>query len=101
MSKRWFYQEELFFAQENNSLREINQDKIIDMLNRNGAVGVVAGFYEEGFPIYFISSFALNNIGMTFEQFMNVTGGKYLEAVCDEDRAAFIKSFIKGENSSE
>ena len=46
MSKRWFYQEELFFAQENNSLREINQDKIIDMLNRNGAVGVVAGFYE-------------------------------------------------------
>ena len=44
MSKRWFYQEELFFAQENNSLREINQDKIIDMLNRNGAVGVRKGF---------------------------------------------------------
>ena len=95
MSKRWFYQEELFFAQEDDSLREINQDKIIDMLNKNGAVGVVGGFYEEGFPIYFISAFALNNIGMTFEQFMETTGGKYLEAVYAEDRASFYKRLCK------
>lgn len=102
MSKRWFYQEELFFADEEENLREINQDKIIDMLNKNGAVGVVGGFYEEGFPICFISSFALNNIGMTFGQFMEITGGKYLEAVCNEDRNIFVRSFQKGgENSVE
>lgn len=101
MSKRWFYQEELFFAQEDDSLREINQDKIIDMLNKNGAVGVVGGFYEEGFPIYFISAFALNNIGMTFEQFMETTGGKYLEAVYAEDRASFIRGCARGESSNE
>lgn len=93
MSKRWFYQEELFFANEKESLREVNQDKIIDMLNRNGAVGVVGGFYEDGFPIYFISSFALNNIGMSFEQFMKNTGGKYLEAIYAEDRDIFMQSF--------
>ena len=54
MSKRWFYQEELFFANEDDNLREINQNRIIDMLNKNGAVGVVGGFYEKGFPVYFI-----------------------------------------------
>lgn len=101
MSRRWFYQEELFFVQADDHLREINQDKIIDMLNKNGAVGVVGGFYEEGFPVYFISSFALNNIGMTFEQFMQVTGGKYLEAVYDEDREAYAKYCKRGDNSSE
>lgn len=101
MSKRWFYQEELFFVQEEDHLREINQDKIIDMLNKNGAVGVVGGFYEEGFPVYFISSFALNNIGMTFEQFMKATGGKYLEAVYDEDREAYAKYCKRGDSSGE
>lgn len=102
MSKRWFYQEELFFAKEDDNFREINQDKIIDMLNKNGAVGVVGGFFEEGFPVYFISAFALNNIGMTFEQFMQVTGGSYLEAVCAEDRDIFIRSFrMNGESSIE
>ena len=51
MSKRWFYQEELFFANEDDNLREINQNRIIDMLNKNGAVGVVGGgrryYYEQ------------------------------------------------------
>ncbi len=93
MSKRWFYQEELFFANEEESLKEVNQEKIIDMLNRNGAVGVVSGFYSEGFPVYFISSFALNNIGMSFEQFMKATGGKYLEAIYAQDRDVFMQSF--------
>lgn len=93
MSKRWFYQEELFFANEEESLREVNQEKIIDMLNRNGAVGVVGGFYSEGYPVYFISSFALNNIGMTFKQCMEATGGNYLEAIYAEDRDAFMQSF--------
>lgn len=100
MSRRWFYQEELFFADEEENLREINQDKIIDMLNKNGAVGVVGGFYDEGFSVYFISSFALNNIGMTFEQFMKTTGGKYLEAVYAEDRNTFTKSFLHGRESN-
>lgn len=75
MSKRWFYKEELFFTTEETGLREENQDKIIELLGRNVAVGVVSGFYEEGFPVYFISAFALNNIGMTYEQFMERTGG--------------------------
>lgn len=89
MSKRSFYQEKLYFTQDEQDLLADNQDKIIDMLSKNVAVGVVGGFYEEGFPVYFISSFALNNLGMTYEQFMERTGGRCLEAVYVEDRSIF------------
>ncbi len=97
MSKRSFYQEELYFAEDKQDLLVDNQDKIVDMLSKNVAVGVVGGFYEEGFPVYFISSFALNNIGMTYEQFMERTGGKCLEAVYEEDRAIFAGACLLGE----
>lgn len=100
MAKRWFYKEELFFTTEATGLRDENQDKIIELLGRNVAVGVVGGFYEEGFPVYFISSFALNNINMTFDQFMERTGGKYLEAVYEPDRKIFTKVFMPGEDDN-
>lgn len=97
MSKRSFYQEELYFAEDKQDLLADNQDKIVDMLSKNVAVGVVGGFYEEGFPVYFISSFALNNIGMTYEQFMERTGGKCLEAVYEEDHGIFTRACLFGE----
>lgn len=92
-----FYKEELFFTTEETELGDENQDKIIELLGRNVAVGVVGGFYEEGYPVYFISSFALNNMGMTYEQFMEKTGGCYLNAVYGPDETIFTKVFLPGE----
>ena len=100
MAKRWFYKEELFLSTEETSLSDENQDRIIDLLGKNVAVGVVGGFYEEGFPVYFISSFALNNMGMTYEQFMEKTGGRVLEAVYEPDRKIFTEVFLPGKEES-
>ena len=100
MSKRWFYKEGLFFTTEETCLKDEIQDKIIELLGKNVAVGVVGGFYEEGFPVYFISSFALNNMGMTYEQFMEKTGGSYLEAVYEPDRKVFTRVFLPGEEEN-
>ena len=86
MKDRYFYKEEIFFANENDRELGQNQDKIIELLRGNLAVGVVGGFFEEGYPIYFISHFTLNNLGLTYETFMERTGGRYLEAVYEEDR---------------
>lgn len=97
MPKRSFYQEKLYFTLDEHDLLADNQDKIVDMLSKNVAVGVVGGFYEDGFPVYFISSFALNNMGMEYEQFMERTGGKFLEAVYEEDRNVFSKVMPFGE----
>lgn len=97
MPKRSFYQEKLYFTQDEEDLLADNQDKIVDMLSRNVAVGVVGGFYEEGFPVYFISSFALNNMRLTYEQFMERTNGKYMEAIFEEDRSIFSRVCPLGE----
>ena len=100
MSKRWFYNEGLYCTTDETCLRDDIQDKIIELLGKNVAVGVVSGFYEEGFPIYFISSFALNNMGMTYEQFVGKTGGRYLEAVYEPDRGIFTSVFLPGEEEN-
>lgn len=97
MARRWFYKEEMFFTSEEHSIGDENQEKIIELLGRNVAVGVVGGFYEEGFPLYFISQFALSNIGMTFEEFMERTGGKFLKAVYKPDRPVFTRVCLPGE----
>ncbi len=97
MTGRWFYKEEMFFTTDEYGVGDENQDKIIELLGKNVAVGVVSGFYEEGFPLYFISAFALSNIGMTFEQLMERTKGKFLEAVYKPDRPAFSHVCLPGE----
>ena len=94
MARRWFYKEEMFFTSEEHSIGENNQNTIIELLGKNVAVGIVGGFYEEGFPLYFIREFALSNIGMTFERFMEKTNGKFLDAVYEPDRPIFTLSLI-------
>ena len=100
MARRWFYKEEVFFTTEEKRHSDENQDRIVELLAKNVAVGVVGGFYEDGFPVYFISAFALNNIGMTYEQFMEKTGGSFLQAVYEPDRNVFTKVFLLGEEEN-
>ena len=66
MEEHFFYQEEIYFTKNNSRELGDNQDKIVDMLRSNLAVGVVGGFFEEGYPVYFISNFELNNLVMSF-----------------------------------
>ena len=93
MGERFYYQEELFFTRDEDRELGEKKEKIVEMLRSNLAVGVVAGFFEEGYPIYFISHFALNNLGLNFGEFMERTGGRYLEAVYEKDRGIFEADF--------
>lgn len=89
MEEKFFYKEEIFFTDKSDRELGQNQEKIIDILRGNLAVGVVGGFFKEGYPVYFISEFALHNLGLSYEKFMERTGGRYLEAVYEEDRQIF------------
>lgn len=92
MSEQGYYREEIFFAGESGELTANNQDKIVEMLSGNLAVGIVSGFYEEGFPIYFVSNFALNSLDVTYEEFMERTDGYFLNAIVEEDRESFKRN---------
>ncbi len=88
--------EQIYFTKDcDYSLNNTNQKKVEELLERNIAVGVVGGFYEENYPVYFISHFALRNLGYTFDEFMMKTNGNFLEIVSPEDRIFFEKGLKK------
>lgn len=103
MADRYYYEEQIYFIEEHNKgLIEINQRKIVEMLQNNHAVGVVSGFYEEGYPLYFISHFMLSGLNYdSFEEFMENTGGNFIEAVFPDDRSFFEEGIKDGPRERE
>lgn len=95
MSENRFYKEKLFYTTQTMELEEAHQQKITESFNENDAIGSIGGFYEEGYPVWFISVFALNVVKMDFEEFMTRTGGSYLALVCEQDRKRIQKSFLE------
>ena len=101
MSGNHFYKEEMFYTTQATELEEIHQQKITDSFNENDAIGSIGGFYEEGYPVWFISVFALNVVKLSFEEFMDRTGGSYLKLVCEQDRERIQKSFSEHYSGSQ
>lgn len=90
----FYYKEGISFicnSDNGNAISEDIQNLVVDTLVRNSAVGVVSGFYEEGYPIYFISEFALAILGCDIEVLKKENKGNYIELVCPSDRAYYHK----------
>lgn len=93
MSDSQKYYEELYFSSgDGRQLLPHNQDVIIDLLDKNGAVGVVGVYDEPGYPIYFISGFALTAIEYEYAEMMKVSEGKFINLVFDRDRDTFSEN---------
>lgn len=101
MIGHYHYQEEIYFsARRKLGLIDINQLKVVELLSSNIGIGLISGFYEDGFPIYFVSRFAFNNLGYTFEEFMEKTRGNFIEAVCPDDRTFISSTSREGETAT-
>ena len=93
MSDSQKYYEELYFSSgDGRQLLPQNQDAIIDLLDKNGAVGIIGVYDEPEYPIYFISGFALTALGYSYEEMMEVSEGKFINLVFHKDRGAFVES---------
>lgn len=93
MSDSQKYYEELYFnSVDGRQLLPHNQDVIIDLLDKNGAVGIVGVYDEPGYPIYFISGFALTAIGYSYSEMMKVSEGKFINLVFEKDREIFTEN---------
>lgn len=98
MSNSQKYYEELFFCgDDGRGLLPQNQDVIIDLLNKNGAVGIVGVYDEPGYPFYFISGFALTAIGYSYSEMMEVSEGKFINLVFEKDRETFTENVANRE----
>lgn len=100
MSDSQKYYEELYFSSgDGRQLLPQNQEAIIDLLDKNGAVGIVGVYDEPGYPIYFISGFALTAIGYGYKEMMEVSKGKFMHFVYDKDRE-LLKESLEGRNQA-
>lgn len=87
------YYEELYFdSGDGRQLLPQNQEAIFDLLDKNGAVGVVGVYDEPGYPIYFMSGFALTAIGYEFQEMLAASEGKFINLVFHKDRETLIEN---------
>lgn len=80
------YEEEVLLMEEMESLNVSNHEAIQYVLNRNEAIGIVAGHYDEKLTISFVSGFFVRNLGYENEEFMRKDeDNSFLNFVCRED----------------
>lgn len=100
-----YYKEHVYFGDDKKlQVTEDIQYKINKILTDNTAVGVVSGYFDEGFTLNFISEFALNIIGYTYDDFIEVTDNHILNIVYGPDRAWYkglVGNLIDNDNQEE
>jgi PAS domain S-box-containing protein len=62
-------------------------ETIRKVVNSNGAVGVIAGYYDERLSILSVSDFLLNNLGYSHEEFQSYTKGSLKALFCGENNS--------------
>lgn len=91
-----YYREEINFTEDcTEGLLLEKQEKIVRTLAKNQAVGIISGYYSEGYPVYLVSDFMLANVGYTYDEFMEKTHGNYLELVYEKDRHLLLENAYK------
>lgn len=71
------------------STAEINEeigDKLYAFLNSSVPGGMLGGYIEEGFPLYFINHHLLVYLGYTYDEFIKETKGFVLNCIHPDDR---------------
>lgn len=67
----------------NHKLNEQTKWVLTDALSRNDPVGTVAGYYDEALSIAGVSGYFLEDLGFSYEEFLQATGGSFRKIVRD------------------
>lgn len=89
------YYEELYFADGSVNMSEENEKVCLNVLDKNGAVGIIGMLEQKDFPIYCVSGFALTALGYSFDELMKESDGFFIELVHEDDRKRFVEEFYE------
>lgn len=87
------YYEPLYFYDGHTKLTEENQQFMVEVLDKNQAVGIYGVYEEEGYPIYCMSGFAMTSLGYDFDELLEETDGKFINLIYEKDRHGFEEAF--------
>lgn len=77
------------------SLRFDIRKTSVDLLNSSIPGGMIGGYIEEGFPLYFINQQMLDYIGYTYDEFIADTKGLILNSVHPDDRDYVSRTILE------
>ena len=66
--------------------RQLGQ-RALDILGRSIPGGMMGGYLEPGFPLYYVNDRMLAHLGYTYEEFVAATGGSVLNCMHPDDRS--------------
>ena len=69
-----------------DDLSRQSRKNAFDLLKNSLSGGLIGGYLEEGFPLYFVNDDLLEHLGYTYEEFLEDTGGLVGNGIHPEDR---------------
>lgn len=84
------FEEQAIYAQDLSKLNADCKRTICETVKYNQAVGFLTGYYDEALTISSVSDFLLHNLGYTYEEFMQASGGS-LKNIFHPENITFLK----------
>ena len=84
------FEEQAIYAQDLSKLSADCKRTICETVKYNQAVGFLTGYYDEALTISSVSDFLLHNLGYTYEEFMQASGGS-LRNIFHPDNITFLE----------
>ena len=96
------YEKLYIFDEENRDIPSSAKSAMIQAMEQNDPVGIVAGYYDEKLTIWAAGSFFLENLGYSIENFRELTGGSLLKIIMDDSAYPFSpEAFRKMQGKTE
>lgn len=71
---------------ERSELGRYVESKSLDILGLNIPGGMMGGYLEPGFPLYYVNDYMLSYLGFTYGEFVEATGGLLINCMHPDDR---------------
>lgn len=87
-----------FFPSSTVSRTELDRllgTKALDILGRNIPGGMMGGYLEPDFPLYYVNDFMLSYLGYTYDEFVDAIDGKVINCMHPDDREAVDEQVAK------
>ena len=84
------FEEQAIYAQDLSKLSAECKRTICETVKYNQAVGFLTGYYDDKLTISSVSDFLLHNLGYTYEEFMQASGGS-LKNIFHEKNVTFLE----------
>ncbi|MFR9062677.1 MAG: PAS domain-containing protein [[Clostridium] scindens] len=73
----------------------VERFRALDILGKSIPGGMIGGYLEPGFPLYYVNDFLLSYLGYTYDEFNRAINGMVINCIHPDDRKAVDEQVAK------